>query len=66
MANKDMPPNLAHPMGRTRSADIMTLAYGGRISLTIGLLATAVGILTARWSAVAGFYGGWVDNALCV
>ncbi len=41
------------------------MLYGGRISLTIGLLATAVGILIGTVvGAVAGFYGGWVDNAL--
>ena len=41
------------------------LLYGGRISLTIVLLATAVGILIGTVvGAVAGFYGGWVDNAL--
>lgn len=67
MANKDMPPSLAHPMGTDPlGRDIMTrLLYGGRISLTIGLLATAVGILIGTVvGAVAGFYGGWVDNAL--
>ena len=67
MVNKDMPPSLAHPMGTDPlGRDIMTrLLYGGRISLTIGLLATAVGIMIgAVIGAVAGFYGGWVDNLL--
>jgi peptide/nickel transport system permease protein len=67
MANKDMAPSLAHPMGTDPlGRDIMTrLLYGGRISLTIGLLATAVGIVIGTVvGAVAGFYGGWVDNAL--
>ena len=67
MVNKDMPPSLAHPMGTDPlGRDIMTrLLYGGRISLTIGLLATAVGILIGTVvGALAGFYGGWIDNAL--
>ena len=67
MANKDMPPSLAHPMGTDPlGRDIMTrLLYGGRISLTIGLAATAVGIVIGTIiGALAGFYGGWVDNLL--
>ena len=39
--------------------------YGGRISLSIGIIATliasAVGILLG---AVSGYYGGWFDNVL--
>ncbi len=67
MVNKDMPPTLAHPMGTDPlGRDIMTrLLYGGRISLTIGLLATAVGIfIGAVVGAIAGYYGGWVDSLL--
>ncbi len=67
MADKDMPPSWAHPMGTdSLGRDVMTrLLYGGRISLTIGLLATAVGIIIGAFvGAVAGFYGGWLDNAL--
>jgi peptide/nickel transport system permease protein len=60
-------PSLVHPMGTdTLGRDIMTrLFYGGRISLTIGLLATVVGItLGTVVGALAGYYGGWIDNVL--
>ncbi len=60
-------PSLAHPMGTdTLGRDILTrLLYGGRISLTIGLLATAVGIAIGTViGALAGYYGGMVDNIL--
>lgn len=60
-------PSLVHPMGTdTLGRDIMTrLFYGGRISLTIGLLATLMGItLGTSVGALAGYYGGWVDNIL--
>ena len=64
---KDMPPSLEHPMGTDGlGRDIMTrLLYGGRISLTIGLLATLVGItLGTIMGALAGYYGGSTDNVL--
>src|SRR5215210_1421558 len=46
--------------------DVLTrLAYGGRISLTVALLAMVlaltIGLLVG---AISGFYGGWVDSAL--
>jgi peptide/nickel transport system permease protein len=46
--------------------DVLTrLLYGGRVSLAVGLLATAVALLIgATVGALAGFYGGTVDNLL--
>jgi peptide/nickel transport system permease protein len=46
--------------------DIFTrILYGGRVSLAVGIFSTlfslAVGVLIG---AVAGFYGGWIDNVL--
>jgi peptide/nickel transport system permease protein len=67
MRERREPPSLAHPMGTdTLGRDIMTrLFYGGRVSLTIGLLATAVGIAIGTGiGAAAGYYGGAIDNAL--
>lgn len=67
MRERREPPSLAHPMGTdTLGRDILTrLLYGGRISLTIGLLATAVGIAIGTViGALAGYYGGMVDNIL--
>jgi peptide/nickel transport system permease protein len=67
MRERRDPPSWSHPMGTdTLGRDILTrLLYGGRISLTIGLLATAVGIaIGTMLGALAGYYGGMVDNIL--
>lgn len=41
------------------------LCHGARVSLLIGLAASAVAIgIGTAIGAVAGFYGGWVDDAL--
>ncbi len=49
-------------MGRDISSG---LAYGARISLLIGLISTAAGLLLGvSIGAVAGYYGGWVDTGL--
>lgn len=48
--------------GRDIAAQIF---HGARVSLLIGLSATAVALLIGTGiGAVAGFYGGWVDDAL--
>ncbi len=45
--------------------ELSRLLYGGRISLLVGvsaaLLSTAVGLLVG---AIAGYYGGWIDQLL--
>ena len=39
--------------------------YGGRVSLTIGIVATLVSlVIGVSWGAVAGFIGGRVDGAM--
>jgi len=61
------PPSLAHPFGTDSiGRDIFArTVYGGQISLLIGLFAvtieTCVGILIG---AIAGYYGGIIDNIL--
>ncbi len=41
------------------------ILFGGRISLTIGILASAVAIvLGILFGGVAGFYGGWIDELI--
>jgi peptide/nickel transport system permease protein len=61
------PPSAEHPFGTdTIGRDILARTiYGGQISLLIGLFAvaveTVVGVLIG---AIAGYYGGWVDNLL--
>ncbi len=60
-------PTTMHPLGTDESGrDVLArLLAGGRVSLTVGLLAMllAVGLGTAIGS-VAGFAGGWVDTVL--
>ena len=60
-------PTWAHPMGTDDlGRDLLTrILYGGRVSLTIGVAAMALAVtLGTSAGAVAGFYGGWVDNVL--
>lgn len=60
-------PSWAHPFGTDQfGRDLFVrTALGGRVSIGIGFVATlaimGAGIL---YGAVAGFLGGWVDNAL--
>jgi len=61
------PPSAAHIMGTDElGRDLLTrIFYGGRVSLSIGVMAMALAvILGALVGGVAGFYGGWVDNIL--
>lgn len=61
------PPSLAHPMGTDAlGRDLLTrVLYGGRISLNVGLLVVAISLaLGVPIGAAAGYYGGWLDNAL--
>jgi peptide/nickel transport system permease protein len=61
------PPSITHPMGTdTLGRDLMTrIFYGGRISLTIGLAATILGVtIGVIIGSVAGYYGGKTDEVL--
>lgn len=61
------PPSWQHWMGTDElGRDIWArVIYGGRISLTVGLLAMGIAVaLGAAIGLTAGFYGGWVDNLL--
>lgn len=41
------------------------VCQGGRISLAVGLAATAVSLLIGvAWGAVAGYSGGWIDSLM--
>src|SRR5581483_11250893 len=61
------PPSPAHIMGTDFAGRDMfsRVLYGGRVSLTIGftsmLTALAIGTLLG---SIAGYYGGWLDNAI--
>lgn len=63
----EQPPSAQHWLGTDGiGRDVLSrLIWGGRISLTVGLVAVsiAVGIGTLVGS-LAGFFGGWVDNVL--
>lgn len=61
------PPSWEHWMGTDELGRDMwaRVIYGGRISLTVGLLAMGIAVaLGAAIGLAAGFYGGWVDNIL--
>jgi len=60
-------PSLSHPMGTDElGRDTLTrVLAGGRVSLAVGALATAVALLVGVLvGALAGFFRGWVDNVL--
>jgi oligopeptide transport system permease protein len=61
------PPSAAHWLGTdVFGRDLMTqIMYGGRISLAVGFVATAVALLIGiSWGAVAGYVGGRVDAVM--
>jgi peptide/nickel transport system permease protein len=56
-----------HPLGTDdRGRDILVrLVYGSRIAISVGAIATVVGMVGGTVvGAVAGYYGGWVDDVL--
>lgn len=67
MTERLQPPSLAHPMGTDAlGRDLMTrVLYGGRISLTVGLLVVVISLsIGVPIGALAGYYGGWLDSVL--
>ncbi|MGC9333960.1 MAG: ABC transporter permease, partial [Anaerolineae bacterium] len=67
MSSRLAPPSLAHPFGTDQlGRDMLTRClYGGRISLTVGFLVVLITlIIGVPVGAVAGFFGGWIDNVL--
>ncbi|WP_418283759.1 ABC transporter permease [Halorubrum sp. DTA46] len=58
---------IEHPMGTDhRGRDIFVrLFYGTRIAITVGFMATGIGLIGGTLiGAVSGYYGGWVDDVL--
>lgn len=61
------PPSLAHPFGTDElGRDVFArLLFGARVSLLVGVSSMLVAIVIGvGMGALAGFYGGWVDNLL--
>ena len=62
-----MPPSLAHLMGTDEAGrDILArVLQGGRISLMVGIISTAVSlIIGVSYGAIAGYLGGRIDNVM--
>ncbi len=60
-------PSLAHPFGCDElGRDILSrLMYGGRFSLSVGILSVAFSaVFGIIIGAISGFFGGWVDNII--
>jgi peptide/nickel transport system permease protein len=67
MTERLEPPSLAHPMGTDAlGRDLFTrVLYGGRVSLTVGVLVVIISIsIGIPTGAIAGYYGGNLDNVL--
>ncbi|WP_129112844.1 ABC transporter permease [Halegenticoccus tardaugens] len=63
----NQPGTLEHPLGTDdRGRDILSrLFYGTQIAITVGIVSTGIAmILGTLVGAVAGYYGGWIDDAL--
>ncbi len=61
------PPSWKHPMGTDPlGRDLLTrVLYGGRVSMLVGLMVVAISlVIGVPIGAVAGYFGGWVDNVL--
>ena len=61
------PPSVAHWLGTdVFGRDVLTqVMYGGRVSLAVGFIATAVALLIGvTWGAIAGYVGGRVDAVM--
>ena len=61
------PPSPAHWLGTDIfGRDLLTqILYGGRISLAVGFIATAVAlVIGVTWGAVAGYVGGRIDSVM--
>lgn len=67
LSEKYQPPSLTHPMGTDAlGRDLLTrVLFGGRISLAVGLSVMLITlIIGVPVGAIAGYFGGNVDNVL--
>ncbi|WP_030008140.1 ABC transporter permease [Picosynechococcus sp. NKBG042902] len=66
-ARSALAPSWEHPFGTDDLGQdqLARVLFGGKVSLTVGLAAMAVAIsLGTVIGAIAGFYGGWLDQLL--
>lgn len=57
-------PTWEHPLGTDRlGRDVWArLVYGGRVSISVGIVAVAISIaITIVLGSISGYYGGWLD-----
>jgi peptide/nickel transport system permease protein len=67
LSNMLAPPSLHHPLGTDElGRDLLTRSlYGGRVSLVVGVFAMLVAVTIGTLvGALAGYYGGVIDNVL--
>jgi len=67
LAEKLDPPSAAHPLGTDDlGRDLLArILFGGRPSLSIGFLVVAIAMgIGMPLGAVAGYFGGWIDQAI--
>lgn len=67
IANKFLPPGSGHPLGTDYlGRDLLArILFGGRTSLSIGFLVVAIAVVIgAPLGAVAGYFGGWIDEVI--
>jgi peptide/nickel transport system permease protein len=67
LKSKYQPPSLQHPFGTDGlGRDQLTrVLFGGRISMFVGVMVMAITIVIGvPVGALAGYFGGWVDNLL--
>ena len=61
------PPSAAHPLGTDKLGrdQLARILYGGRVSLLVGIAATAVSItIGLLWGSIAAYLGGKVDAVM--
>ncbi len=67
MGSRFAPPSWQHPLGTDAlGRDLLTrILYGGRISLAVGFSVMVITLLIGvPLGAIAGYFGGWLDNIL--
>lgn len=65
--NRYNPPSRDHLFGTDRQGrDVLTMTiYGGRMTLTVGLVAVAIAVAIGLvYGAIMGYFGGWIDNLM--